>query len=127
MKEGDPVSNKQRTGAGKQGPSNNKKVPTHRLCQLCAVHLPSVKGSHNTAQCRKWNADGSEKRRGPRSANSRNTNKHLLESVEDFKGAFSQMRKEIKSLRKRTKRKQKKQSKKRYYESSDDSSSSDSE
>ena len=127
MKEGDPIPKKQRTGAGKQGPPNNEKGPTHKLCQLCAVHSPSIKGTHNTAQCRKWNADGSEKRRGPRSANSRNTNKHLLESVEDFKGAFSQMRKEIKSLRKRNKRKQKKRSKKRYYESSDDSSSSDSE
>ena len=123
MKEGDPIPKKQRTGAGKQGPPKNEKGPNQRLCQLCAVHSPSVKGTHNTAQCRKWNVDGSEKRRSPRSANPKNINKHSLEGVEDFKGAFAQMRKEIKSLHKLAKHKQKKRSKKRRYESSDDSDS----
>ena len=108
MKDGDPIPKKQRTGTGHKGLPSNETSRNQKLCQLCAVHSPSVKNTHNTAQCRKWNADGSEKQRGPRSANAKNTNKHSLEGVEDFKGAFAQMRKEIKSLRKHKRRKQKK-------------------
>ena len=41
MKEGDPIPKKQRIHAGKQGPPNNEKGPTHKLCQLCAVRPAS--------------------------------------------------------------------------------------
>ena len=92
------------------------------------MYSPGIKNTHNTAQCRKWNADGSAKTRAPpRNNYSKNTNSRTREGVDEIQEAFSQMRKEIKSLRKLTKRKLKKKSRKRRYESSDDDSESDSE
>ena len=89
-------------------------------------HSPGCKNSHNTAQCRKWNADGTDKRRAGQRGNPRNTNAHL-HSEDDTKAVFAQMRKEIKALKRITKKSRKKKSRKMYYESSDDSDSSDDE
>ena len=127
MKSTDSIPKKAKKGTGKSLIANSEK-PNSKLCQLCTKHSPGVKNTHNTAQCRKWNADGSEQRCAYKSSYSKNTNSHEREG-EDVMEAFAQMRKEIKSLRKSFKRKQKKGSKKRkHYESSDDSdSASDSE
>jgi hypothetical protein len=56
----------------------------------------------------------------------RNTNAHS-HPEEDTKAVFAQMRKEIKALKKLTKKSRKKKSRKRYYNSSGDSDSSDDE
>ena len=124
MKLGQPIPKKPKTVGGKFNLPPNEKGSHQKLCQLCAVHLPGVKQTHNTAQCRKWNADGSAKNRAPSRNNyPKNTNTHQGEGMDEIQGAFAQMRKEIKSLHKLAKRKQKKRSKKRRYESSDDSDS----
>ena len=127
MKATEPIPKKLKKGNGKQSLLANTEKPFSKLCQLCAKHSPNVKNTHNTAQCCKWNADGSEKRRARSNGYSKNTNAHSHDG-DDVMEAFAQMRKELKSLRKLTMRKQKKRDKKRKsYESSDDSSDSDSE
>ena len=85
-----------------------------------------MKNTHNTANCRKWHADGAPKGRDKRKQFTKNANAHA-KAGSDYADAFAQMRKEIKSLRKLTKRKQKKRSKRKYESSSDDSSDSNSE
>ena len=60
-----PIPKKARYGEKSGGPPNEgppSKDRTPKLCQLCATHSPGCKNSHNTAQCRKWNADGTDKR-----------------------------------------------------------------
>ena len=126
-----PIPKKARFGKAKEsgGPSNGgppSNDHTNKLCQLCAKHSPGCKNSHNTAQCRKWNADGTDKCRAGELGKLRNTNAHS-HPEEDMKAVFAQMRKEIKALKKLTKKSCKKRSRKRYYDSSDDSDSSDDE
>ena len=127
-----PIPKKARYGKSKEskGPPNEgppSKYRTPKLCQLCAKHSPGCKNSHNTAQCRKWNADGTDKRRSAHRGPTRNTNTHSC-ADEDTKAVFAQMRKKIKALKKMTfKKSRKKKSRKRYYDSSDDSDSSDDE
>ena len=126
MKSTEPIPKKQKKGSSKSLLANTEK-PSSKLCQLCAKHAPSVKNTHNTAQCRKFNADGSEQKRAYKKSYSKQTNAHSNEG-DGIMEAFAQMRKEMKALRKLTKKKAKKRSKKRTYESSDDSDSdSDSE
>lgn len=127
MKSSDPIPKKPKKYEAKSLLGKTER-PNSKLCQLCAKHAPAVKNTHNTAQCRKFNADGSEQRRAYKKSYSKNTNAHSHDG-EDIMEAFSSMRKEMKSLRKQVKRKQKKSSKKRKsYDSSDDSDSdSDSE
>lgn len=122
MKPSDPIPKKAKKGNSKSLLGNTEK-PNSKLCQLCAKHSPNVKNTHNTAQCRKWNADGSEMRRAYKKPYSKHTNAHSHAGGEIME-AFAQMSKEMKSLRKLTERKRsKKSSKKRKYESSDDSDS----
>ncbi|MCP4748147.1 MAG: hypothetical protein GY874_18730 [Desulfobacteraceae bacterium] len=125
-----PIPKKARYDEKSGGPPNKgppSKDRTPKLCQLCAKHLPGWKNSHNTAQCRKWNADGTDKRRSAHRGPTRNANAHSR-ADEDTKAVFAQMRKEIKALKKMTfKKSRKKKSRKRYYDSSDDSDSSDDE
>ena len=83
-----------------------------------------MKTTHNTSQCRKWNADGSEQKRSY--SKYKGTNAHSRES-DGVMELVAQMSKEMKSLRKEVKSAKKKSSKKRKYESSDDSSDSDSD
>ena len=64
MKATKPIPKKPKKGNGK--PTSllaNTEKPSSKLCQLCAKHAPGVKNTHNTAQCRKFNADGSEQKR----------------------------------------------------------------
>ena len=114
-----------KSGGPNEGPPSKDRTP--KLCQLCAKHSPGCKNSHNTAQCRKWNADGTDKRRSAHGGTTRNANAHSR-SDDDTKAVFAQMRKEIKALKKITlKRSRKRKSCKRHYDSSDDSDSSDDE
>ena len=126
-----PIPKKARFGKkSKNGGNHNEGPPSNghspKLCQLCAKHSPGCKNTHNTAQCCKWNADGTDKRRAGQRGNPRNTNAHS-HSEEDTKAVFVQTRKEIKALKKLTKKSRKKKSRKRYYEFSEDSDSSDDE
>ena len=71
----------------------NTKKPNSKLCQLCAKHAPGVKNTHNdTAQCRKFNTNGSEQRRAYKEPYSKHTNAHSHDG-EDIVEVFSQMRK----------------------------------
>ena len=120
----DPIPKKNRKGNPKSLIRDGDR-PNSKLCQLCAKHSPAVKNTHNTAQCRKWNADGSEQRRSY-SGKYKNANVHSHAS-DGVMEMVAQMSKEMKSLRKEVKSAKKKSSKKRKYESSDDSSDSDSD
>ena len=127
MKATDSIPKKQKGVNGKPSLLANTKKPLSKLCQLCAKGSPQVKNTHNTAECRKWNADGTEQRRAKSYGYSKNTNAHAHDG-ENLMEAFALMRKEIKALKKITKRKSKKHNKKRKsYDTSDDSSDSDSE
>ena len=58
----DPIPKRNKKGTSKSLLGNTEK-PNPKLCQLCANHAPGVKNTHNTAQCLKFNANGSEQRR----------------------------------------------------------------
>ena len=76
-----PIPKKARFGKNSENGGNPNRGPpsndhTNKLCQLCAKHSPGCKNTHNTAQCRKWNADGTHKGRAAHRGTPRNTNAH---------------------------------------------------
>ena len=119
----DPIPKRNRKGQPKSLTKDGNR-PNSKLCQLCAKYPPTVKNTHNTSQCRKWNADSSEQKRSY-SGEYKNANVHS-HANDGFMEMVAQMSKEMKSLCKEIKSAKKKSSKKRKYESSDDSSVSDS-
>lgn len=119
MKNGDRIPKKPK----KDGETRSlvPKKPTAKLCNRCAQWAPAIKNTHNTADCKKFNADGTRKG----SAGLRNANVHGHD--DDILSAFNTMRKEQKALgkqlKKLAKKSKKRSSKKRSYDSSDESSS----
>ena len=121
MKSGDRIPKKK-----KKGDDEKSSTREQRLCQLCAVHAPKIKNTHNTKDCKKFNADGTRKNSsGPRNANSHQSDQGELLKI------FAHMQKEQRSMKKllakSTKKKSKKRSRKHIESSDDDSSSSDDE
>ena len=98
MKLSDPISKKSKKGQSKSLLSNTE-PSNSKLCQLCVKYLPNVKNTHNTAQCRKWNADSSKKKRAC-SSHIKNINAHASNGGNDIMEWFAQIRKEVKTLRK---------------------------
>ena len=101
-------------------------------CVNCAKWSPGISHTHNTAECRKWNKDGSEKGKTGYQGNKgnySNTAPSLFDS--DYKKAFAQQVKEMKSLKKmmaqQTKAFKKSKKRSRRNKSSDSDSSSDSD
>ena len=120
MKNGERIPKKLKNDSGKSVPSPK------RLCQLCAVHAPKIKNTHNTSDCFKFNPDGSRK---AGSSGARNANVHTSEQGELLK-IFAHMQKEQKQLKKmlsKNKKKKRKRSRKYIDSSDDDSDSSDDE
>ena len=107
----DPIPRKPKAQAARQ----------KKLCQHCAKWSPDIKNTHNTAQCRKWNSDGTKWQK-PKHA--RKTNAHSQVS-EDMMECFAQMRKDNAKLLKSLKRSRKKgkRSRRRYSDSESDSDS----
>ena len=110
-------------GENSQG-AHSGNIHTEKLCQLCMKHFPNVKNNHNMVQCCEWNHDNSERCWPSHGQTPRNTNAQSR-SEEDTKDVCAQMRKEIKALKKLTKKRDRKQSCKRHYESSNNNNSSD--
>jgi hypothetical protein len=126
MKSGDRIPKKGKFANGEAvaaAKANAVKRRAQKLCNRCAQWAPAIKNTHNTAQCQKFNADGTRKDGRPnKSVNAHGHDDELL-------SAFHTMRKEQKQLRKQLKKMtlKKKGKKKRSYDSSDESSGSESD
>ena len=101
-------------------------------CALCAKYSPAVKHTHNTKECRKWNQDGTPKRKDTNNYRGKGNFSNSVGRDDDLKQCFVQMKKEQKALKKlilKQGKKSRKRLKKRRVlsDSSDDDSSSDSE
>ena len=120
MKDGERIPKK--TEGEATAPLVPKPTSATKLCNRCAQWAPPVKNTHNTAQCRKFNADGT------RRDGQRNKSLNVHGHDDEILSAFHTMRKEQKALRKQLKKLSvKKKSKKRSYSSDDSSSDSDSD
>lgn len=123
MKKGDRIPKKGKFGNGDAkaaAKADAVERRTQKLCNRCAQWAPAIKNTHNTAQCQKFNADGTRKDGRP----NKTVNVHGHD--DELLSAFHTMRKEQKQLRKQIKKMslKKKGKKKRGYASSDDESSS---
>ena len=101
-------------------------------CALCAKYSPAVKHTHNTKECRKWNQDGTPKRKDTSNYRGKGNFLNSVGRDDDLKQCFLQMKKEQKALKKlilKQGKKSRKRLKKRRVlsDSFDDDSSSDSE
>ena len=114
----DPIPKK-----GKPGKKPNPNKRPKKMCQLCAKWSPAIMHTHNTDQCKKWESDGTPKKkvRQPEQQNNANA------MAATFKECFAQMQKDLKRDLKRSSSRKKKKSKKRYDLSSDSESSEDEE
>ena len=135
MDSGDRIPKKARKDDKKKGGKPPSAKREQRLCNRCAQWAPAIKNTHNTADCLKFNADGTRKDGGNdrgKYRGSKTVNVHGHD--DDILSAFNTMRKEQKQLRKQLKKmaagsssgRTKKHRSKRSYESSDDSSSDES-
>ena len=133
---GNHTSNK---GGGGRIPKKADRVATaagaagghaKKHCMHCAKWSAGISHTHNTSECRKWNADGSQKGKGGYQGKGTYANTNQS-GDSDYKKAFAQQAKETKSLKKMMLQQTKafKKSKKRSHKnkSSDSDGSSDSE
>ena len=97
-----------------------------KLCQNCARFSPQIQHTHNTKDCRKWDAQGNSltKSNTGKSFKSSNAHSKSAEDVAEMKECFLQLRKEMKKLKMKGKR-SKKSKRSRYDTSSDEDSDSD--
>ena len=80
--------------------------------------------THNMANCRKLNADGTSKFKSNKRCNYESNNAHGMDG--DMKACFTQMRKDLKKdTKKKFMSKKSKKKSKKYYDSSDSSDGSD--
>ena len=99
-------------------------------CVNCAKWSAGISHTHNTSECRKWNSDGTQKGKTGYQGNKgnySNTAPSLFDT--DYKKAFAQQAKEMKSIKKMMLQQSKaiKRSRKRNKKDSSDSDSSDSD
>ena len=123
----DRIPKKSKGKFSKDQPGSSKKHKQQKLCQKCAKWSPNSMQTHNTADCRKWNEDGTSKfSKSNKRGNFKSNNAHAMDG--DMKACFAQMRKDLKKdMKKKFKSKKSKKKSKKYYDSSDSSDSSDSE
>ena len=133
MDSGDRIPKKARKDDKKGGKPPSAKRE-QKLCNRCAQWAPAIKNTHNTADCLKFNADGTRKDGNDRGKyrGSKTVNVHGHD--DDMMSAFNTMRKEQKQLRKQIKKmtagsshgRTKKHRSRRSYDTSDESSSDES-
>ena len=121
-----PIPRKKKKAKGADGsastPSNKKQ------CNFCQQWSPQIAHTHNTAQCRKWNKDGTPKKASSSFTPAQKKAYQIAKSNEETKKVFMAMKKQQKALAKLLKKSQKKGKRKRkHYSSSSDDSSSGSE
>ena len=100
---------------------------TKRLCQNCARFSPLIQHTHNTKDCRKWDAQGNSlTKRSNAGGPTKRSNAHSKDDDEEpaWKECFLQLRKDVKKLKGKSKR-SKKSKRSRYDTSSDEDSDSD--
>ena len=95
-----------------------------KLCALCEKHAPHIKHTHHTADCKRFNADGSEKPWHGRQRGDGISKRKYANAI----AKIEKLKEERKKLRnKKSKRKHGKKRRSRCYSSSDSSSSSESD
>ena len=121
-----PIPRKKKKAKGADG---NPLTPSNkRHCTFCQQWAPQIAHTHNTAQCRKWNKDGTPKKASSSYTPAQKKAYQIAKSNEETKKVFMAMKKQQKQLKKLLKKSQKKSKRKRkHYSSSSDDSSSGSE
>ena len=112
---------------GKNNGGNGGGKRTKRLCQNCARFSPLIQHTHNTKDCRKWDAQGNSlTKKSNAGGPTKRSNAHSKTDDEEpaWKECFLQLRKDMKKLKMRGKR-AKKSKRSRYDTSSDEDSDSD--
>lgn len=111
---------------GKNNGGNGGGKRTKRLCQNCARFSPLIQHTHNTKDCRKWDAQGNSLTKSNAGGPTKRSNAHSKTDDEEpaWKECFLQLRKDMKKLKMRGKR-AKKSKRSRYDTSSDEDSDSD--
>ncbi len=71
-----------------------------KTCALCVKFSPSINGTHNTKECRKWNRDRTPQRKD---TNNYHRKGHYVNAVvrsDELEQCFAQMKKDQKALKK---------------------------
>ena len=112
-----------------KGADGNALTPSNKKqCNFCMQWSPQIAHTHNTAQCRKWNKDGTPKKASSSFTPAQKKAYQIAKSNEETKKVFMAMKKQQKALAKLLKKSQKKGKRKmKHYDSSSDDSSSGSE
>ena len=63
-------------------------------CALCGKHSPAIQHTHNTKECRKWNQDGTPKRKDTSNYRGKGNFLNSVGCDDDLKQCFLQMKKE---------------------------------
>ena len=89
-----PIPRKRNSAGGDKAGGGDKRPKKN--CELCAKWMPKCQHSHNTADCRIFNKDGSRKQRGGGDEKGHRAQSKLSE--ENFLECFAQMKKSNKAL-----------------------------
>ena len=91
----DHIPNQSKGKFSKDQPDSSKKTKVQKLYQHRSQWIPNSMHTHNMADCRKWNADGTSNFKSNKYRNYKGNNARAMEC--HMKVCFAQMRRDLKN------------------------------